>query len=498
MPNKWGICTECYSRSLLLGEEPIYTPTTKQLEYHSRTEPNVLFWGGRGSGKSMCGRWDAHMRALTYPGFKYCILRRNFPELEKSHLMEVPNEMVKLGGYYHATSHIAHYPNGSTGFFSHCSTDQHVLNLLSAEFHLMFFDEISTFEWEMFVKLAASVRVKKGSGLIGMVRAATNPLGVSADKINRYWVMRDVEPEEDPDYVPSDWYNIHANVDSNPHVDQEQYRKRFGVGMPAHVRKAWVDGEFGLENALFDVIPTKTVEGKKYPYHYLPEIDLGGLVKHAQIYRAFDMGYFPDPAYCIWIAHLGHRYIAFHEKVWYKTVVSDIAEDIKLEDEMLGVDRVVITYCDPTIDIKTGQDVRTMKDIFEDHGIPMECSVNNREHFAAAIHQALYEVAEPANPELGTIEIPRIQIYTDNRYRGCPYLSKTLPLQRYDPKHPLRLADHPDDHAAVSLAYFLISSGSMEKSKIVAPQRARRWMREKTGNRVILGSESVRDHQNRY
>ena len=402
--------------------------------------------------------------------------------------------MQKLGGKYNQTAHIAYYPNGSTGFFSHCSTEQDVLNLLSAEFHLMFFDEISTFEWGMFTKLSASVRVKEGSGLIGMIRAATNPLGISAENINRYWVLKDIEPEEDEYYDKTKWYDIKANLDDNPYVDRKQYLAQLaGKGMPAHVRRAWIEGEFGLENALFEVYPTKMdQDGHKYPYHYIDQLDISSLVKNAQIYRAFDMGYFPDPAYCVWIAHLGHRYIAFHEKFWYKTIVSDIATEIKEIDARLGITRVVTTFCDPTIDIKTGADVHTMKDTFEMNGIPMECSVNNREHYAHAVHTALSEVAEEADITQDKYAVPRLQIYTNGRYKGCPYLAKTLPLQRYDEKHPLRLADHPDDHPTVSLAYFLISTGSLERTQILSPNKIRPWMKAKPGSVQYLGSSNVR------
>src|SRR3990167_2744573 len=75
------------------GKEHIpYDPghNLKQLEYHSRTEPNVLYWGGRGSGKSICGRWDAHLRALAHPGFTYVILRRTYPELQRALSLDTP------------------------------------------------------------------------------------------------------------------------------------------------------------------------------------------------------------------------------------------------------------------------------------------------------------------------------------------------------------------------------------------------------------------------
>lgn len=460
--------------------EVLYAPHPKQAEFHARTEPNVLFVGSRGTGKSLALRWEAHIRALSTPNFTYIILRRTYPELQKSHINFISAEMKKLGGYYHHTDKIAYYPNGSKGFFSHCQSEEDVLNLLSAQFAWMGFDEISTFEWDMVIKLAASVRVPVDSGLVAMVRACTNPLGVSADKVNKYYVTKDVDPEEDPEYVPEDWYFIKATLKDNPSIDEEQYRKRFS-GMPTHVRKAWLDGDFVLENALFDFYPT--MNGK--PYHVLPDIDLPKLVKAAQIYRAYDHGYFPDPAICLWFAHLGNRYVVFHEKLWYKTVASDIAADILEETKLLGISRIWSTYCDPTIDIHTGADIRTIKDTFEISGVPMECSINNREFYAASIHSALAEEVDEG--------VPRLQIYNNGR-RGCAYLVKTLPQQRFDPKRPLKLADHPDDHAVVTLAYFLISSGSMERRAATAPAVTRPWMKDSAKfEGWVLGKENVKD-----
>lgn len=183
-----------------------------------------------------------------------------------------------------------------------------------------------------------------------------------------------------------------------------------------------------------------------------------------QVYRGFDLGYFPDPAYCVWIAHMGDRFIAFKEKLWYKTVAPDIAKDMITESEGM---KVSMTYCDPVMDIKTAADVRSIRDIFEDNGVPMEPSINNREHYAHAVHTVLSEEVAPG--------IPKLQIYG----RGCPYLVKTIPQQRFDPKHPLRMADSKTDHGVIALAYFLISSGATERRATSNLYRLPKWMRPK-------------------
>lgn len=467
------------------GPKELYIPTDKQLEYHQRVEPNVLFYGGRGSGKSMCGRWDAHIRALSYPGFKYCILRRTYPELVRSHLIDLPREMKLLGGDFTHGDKIARYPNGSRGFFAHCQNEADVLNLLSAEFYLMFFDEVSTFEWDMFTKLAASVRVPVGSGLIAMVRAATNPLGVSAEMIDRYWIQKDVDMEEDPYYNPSDWYSIKANVEDNPYIDAQQYKARFS-GMPDHVRKAWVDGDFSIENALFDFRPRQN----NGPWHVIQEINLPEILKNATVYRAIDSGWFPDPTVCLWIAHLGNRHIVFHEKIWYKTTAVDIAAQIKQTDKELGVKKVTMTYCDPSMDINTTADIRTIRELYEDNGIPMENSINNREMYATVLHNTLKEQADEAHP--------RIQIYMKpgNRNVGAPYLARTIPQMRYKLTDSKVMDDHRDDHSVVSLCYYLLSRSADLRTAAYNPANLPRWMRPKSGDRpFILGSDQVKKRE---
>jgi hypothetical protein len=178
--------------------------------------------------------------------------------------------MKMLGGDYNKTEHIAYYPNGSKLFFSHVATEADSLDLLSAEFIAAYYDELSTIQWDFFVKLCASVRIGgklKDMGLTGVVRAATNPLGPSAAEVFSYFVNKDVEPEDDSDYDPADWDSIRIQMEDNLHIDLEDYRKRF-AGMPSYLKKAWLDGEFALENQLFDFRPNR--EGK--PYHVIKDM----------------------------------------------------------------------------------------------------------------------------------------------------------------------------------------------------------------------------------
>ena len=392
-----------------------------------------------------------------------------------------------LGGTFHATDYICHYPNGSKLFLSYVGHESDAMNLLSAEFLAAYFDELSTIPWEFFAKLCASVRVPNGQAYRdwrAVVRAATNPLGESTPEIIQHFVNKEIDFAEEQDYDPRQWDCIKMGMEDNPHIDSVQYRKDLlSLNLPDHVKRAWIEGTYVDEAALFSFYPTKN--GR--PYHVLPELDIPALIKSgARIYRVYDHGYKPDPAYCAWIAHLGDRYIVFHEKFWMETIIADIAEEIRAITREMGIERVVATYCDPTLDIKTGADIRTMKDIAENHGVPMDCSINNREQFASAVHTALGEEAQPG--------LPRLQIYAAGvrlGSPGAPYLVKAIPLQRYDVKKPLALANQKHDHPVVSLAYFL-NSHSAEHRRALKDIEIKPWMKPKKGSNNVLGYSNVR------
>jgi hypothetical protein len=467
----------------------MYTGSPKQSEFHRSQVSKLLAWGSRGGGKSIMLRMDAHFRALTHPGCNLVLVRKTYKDLLKNHVFfqaskgipwtTLKQEMNMLGGDFNKSDYICHYPNGSKLFLSYVGDASDALNLLGAEFLAAYFDEISTIPWDFFTQLVSSVRVSAGSDWKPVVRAATNPLGESTAEIMKYFVHKDVDLEEDRDYNPAEWDHIRMDMGDNPFLDSKQYLKDLmALNLPEHMKKAWIEGEYFEETALFSFYAQR--EGR--PYHVIPECDTSELIHKARVFRCYDHGYKPDPAYCAWIAHLGNRYIVFHEQAWLEKSVPFIAEDIKKIDAELGVGRVVATYCDPHMDIKTGQ-VRTIKDLFEDHGIAMDCSVNDRRQFAAAVHAAL--ATEIADGQ------PKLQIFANGPRMGCPYLARSLPMMRYDPKRPEFLADHKHDHPVVALAYFLISEASYDQHTY-QPREVKPWMRPKQSSEWVLGNDGVR------
>jgi len=485
----WCLNHECRQRQLgcavSVGEgeslKYLFVPTPRQTECMECDTKNLFVWGNRGGGKSVMMRWMCHALAIAIPGFKYAILRTSFPELMKNHLSFLETEMTELGGEkmgfrYNKTDHVCYYPGGSMGFYAQCANDADVKKILGAEVALVVFDEAPTFAWEHMRLIAGSVRATVGSGLKPMLRYLGNPIGESIDELWKYFIDKEVNPADDSEYRPAQWHAIEMRIQDNPHLDRKEYWSQF-AGLPKHWIKAWKDGIRIDENALFEFYPT--LDGK--PYHVIKTVpkfadgtplftvDVTGTYhfpEWVRIYRAYDHGFWPDPACCLWFAVYGRRVLCFKELTWYRTLAKTIGETVASESKGM---RVVTTYCDPSIDIDEG-DVETIKEKIENGGkFPMDCSTNNREYFADAIHNALGEkVAE---------DIPRLQ-FLDQR---CPMTVKWLPRMKFDEKNPAALADHKHDHWIVALAYFLMSQiPTTEPSQSAKP---RRWQLPKKNRR---------------
>jgi hypothetical protein len=437
--------------------------------------------GNRGGGKSLLlRRGVAHALALALPGFRYVMVRRNFPDLESNHLIYLTREMQAVGGAYQEAKRMCRYPNGSIGFYRQCEEERDVEKIVGAEAALLIVDEAPQIPWTYLRAMAPSLRVAKaedGSQPYWTLEVYSgNPMGESIEELDNYFRVEHDGPSavEDPLYHGEDWAHVSLMLRDNPSVDPQEYLKQF-AGLPPHYRAAWVDGARAENQVLFDVHKTKA--GK--PYHYiqeLPTIDGVPLlqVPWVQIYRAFDMGYFPDPAVCVWLAVVGRRVIAVHEETWFRTIARDLAAKMReVTTELTGAPDCAGTFVDPQIAVKTGSDAVTVMDTLEMAGVPCEPSINDRVMYADAIHGLLGEEIEPG--------VPRLQIHEP----GCPMLAKYLPRMRWDDKNARKMADHPFDHWIVTLAYFGISSGVL--SLTAAGEAARQepawmaWMRDDAG-----------------
>lgn len=487
------LCTECYEDSVICVDGDgkkfsWYTPQPHQRPYHRSNCPNLLALGTRGTGKSKMMRADAIIRCLKFAGFKVLIIRRTIKDLRKSHLRFINAEMKQLGddvGYYRESTHDVVFSNDSFIQFSHCETTQDIANYLSSEWDLIIFDELSTFTLEMFLLISAACRTTTDKPYMALVRAGSNWVGIGAAWMAAWFVDHNVDMVEYPDYNPDEFEVQFSTMDDNRYVKRGDYEKRLR-NTPEHIRKAWLYGERVIEGAYFtEFLKKKEItdeHGRKrvVGWHVIPSRptwscgeDVRDIldIHWISVFRAVDWGYHPDPAVCLWIALLPNRRgIVFKERTWKRTLAKDVAQEIKRDSKGM---HVIDTFADPTMFVKRGEAQYSIGEIFEQNGVPLTASENDRALYGYAIHELL-------NTEIDGY--PSIQIVE----HACPELVKTIPLLQMDVSDPRKIADGPD-HWACCLAYYGMGQAQPTLDPLEDHNPVPRWMRPPQSYHPVVG-----------
>jgi hypothetical protein len=134
------------------------------------------------------------------------------------------------------------------------------------------------------------------------------------------------------------------------------------------------------------------------------------------------------------------------------TVATEVAHEVIGSSGDLDI---VQTYCDPSMFNGSRSGAVSIGDVFEQSGVPLTPSINNRADAGTAIHTALCTILGDG--------LPQLQIWRE----GCPELLRSLPQLQANPAHPDRIADSEVDHHPLALAYFLLGAGPRHRGPYV-------------------------------
>src|SRR5262245_51545163 len=315
----------------------LYLPTPRQAEFHDAAAVHTLFGGAAGPGKSHALRWDAYRRCLLSPGYEALLLRRTFPELEKTHMRRAAREAPASGASYVPSYHIVRFHNGSILEFGHCDTDQAVFKYLSTEYDWIGFDELVTFEPDVALEIMTRARTSK-PGVTAMVKAGSNPGGVGALWVLDFFIDKAPDPERYPMYDGQDWAFIPAKLDDNPYLDTHYEKKSLATLTPARFQQLRHGDWHVFEGQFF-----ARWSDAKHVVDLMPEPRL------VSWFCSMDWG-FNAPGCCLWWAALsdGH-YLVVDEYKFKETTVKDVAAGIHAKTKTLGLSRVPQVWADPAI-----------------------------------------------------------------------------------------------------------------------------------------------------
>jgi phage terminase large subunit len=194
----------------------LYGAQEKQDLLHSCQAPNIWYGGAAGGGKSHGLRWHGYINCMRRKGIKVLLLRRQFTELETTHILEIPNEIPADVGTYHGTLHrLTFKSTGSFIQFGHAHTDKAVRSYLSTAWDLILVDEASEFTPRMLSLLQSRARTKL-QGIRPQMVLASNPGGEAHLWLVSRFITKKVDAKEDGNYKPDDYVFIQSLVGDNP------------------------------------------------------------------------------------------------------------------------------------------------------------------------------------------------------------------------------------------------------------------------------------------
>jgi hypothetical protein len=469
-----------------------YVPSAKQNVFHLAAEPNVLYGGAAGGGKSHAIRMDAYMRCMSQPGYRALLLRRTWRELETTHIERVIAEAPQLGATYYKSEYRLRFPNGSVIEFGHVEDDRALSQYLSTEYDAIYFDELVSFTERQFKFIASRARSTK-PGVRPVIRAGTNPGGANSEWVKRYFITKDVDPERDPDYNPDDYRYIPATLRDNPYIDKS-YESRLRALPSEALRRAYLEGDWNcFEGQYFTEFRPQDDYGN--PWHVvdeLPTIDGRPVDELPWIeqFRALDWGY-RDPGVCGWYAVLPDgRIIKTQEYVFKEQTPSQVAREIKARTH----GRVRYTVADPKI--FTHDVGESIAETLARNGVPCLRADNDRINGWARLHEWLVSTTVGG----GDRSIPMLQFCAAT----CPYSIRTIPAMVVDDHKPEDLRTKgTEDHAADETRYAVMSRPPLRSSREKYKPRKKSFPPNSMGweiNRILrrenrrrrLGEESVR------
>lgn len=161
-----------------------YTPTARQRVAHQTAAQEKLYGGAAGGGKSEYLLADHVTLALMVPGSHSLILRRTYPDLQRSLIPRLLERIPLAVARYNVTDRTWYFKNGSTIELSGIERDVDVLRYQSAEYQLISFDELTQFTEYQYRYLISRLRAagKVADRLVELgwvprIQGAANPGG---------------------------------------------------------------------------------------------------------------------------------------------------------------------------------------------------------------------------------------------------------------------------------------------------------------------------------
>ena len=370
-------------------------------------------------------------------------MRRTRPDLQEmiDRTIQFYPEVVP-GAAWHEKESRWKFPNGAMIQMGYAEHPQDIMKFKSFEYNLICFDELTSFEEQMYLFMLLRNRTK-AADLPPMIRSATNPGDIGHDWVYRRFIENRTPYFVYPEMVDVDGKGVSVSrqfipsrVWDNPALpNREQYIAGI-MQMSAEDVAAYLHGEWTkLAGAMFKA-PLVTAETDNL-------LD----VKDYYIVRSVDFG-IDDPTCVLWLAHYprGNVIDVVAELYMREATIDSIVAEVKRIEGTMGLRPPLFSVGSPemgNIQATSNQSISMQMAL---KGVPVEKGNTDRLAGWARIQNLLQRAA--------------LRVWPGARPpHGAPNLVRTLPrLQRNTGVgarggNPNDIRGRSEDHAADALRY---------------------------------------------
>ena len=405
---------------------------------------HVGFGGARGGGKSWAVRQKAGRLCVRYAGIRALIVRRTYRELINNHVVYLQADLKGLARFNKSDMQFK-FVNGSTISFGYCNSDNDLMQYQGVEYDVVFLDEATQLQEDWIRKITACCR--GANDFPKRIYYTCNPGGVGHAYIKRLFIDRRFEDGEDPE----DYSFIQSRVTDNlTLMRNDPMYMRTLQALPPKLRKAWLDGDWGIfEGQFFEdfIDRPEHYQDRQWTHVIEPfEIPAGWT-----IYRSFDFGYGKPFSVGWWAVDYQGRLYRILElygctdepNTGVKWPPDKIFQQIaKTEREHRWLrGKEIIGVADPSIwDGSRGIPISEMA---AQQGVYFTKGINTRLPGWMQVH---YRLAFDADG------YPQMYVFNT-----CKAFIRTIPLMQYDEHDPEDLDTTGEDHVADEVRYMCMA-----------------------------------------
>lgn len=409
----------------------------QQKKFIDAMEDEVLYGGAAGGGKSHGQLVDALLYALRYAGSRQLLLRRTFPELEKSLIQKSFTLNYLAVATYKKADKRWEFANGSVLEFGYCAADNDVYQYQSAEYDVVRFDELTHFTEFQYTYLGG--RVRGANDFPKQIKSSTNPGNIGHAWVKKRFIDPGVVEQSFPvaletgqtvlaRFIPAKIKDNPFLLKYDPHYQQRLERQG------ETQRRMLIDGEW-------DVLEGRYFTNFRREVHVIPPRELPAAWRR---YVSIDYGRDRFAALFFAIDEQG-RAIQYREVCESDLIVSQAARLLK--ERIPAGESIRAFFAPPDLWNKHNDSGKSTAEIFGEHGVRLSRASNDR----VSGWRDLAEWLEPFPDEQGELTAGLRFFSTCRETLYC------LPLLQHDLHKPEDVANEPHEltHAPDALRYFI-------------------------------------------